>query len=202
MHGEDFLLQTLGLGDQVLEKDDASGVLDSGGSKKYTPLYMRVLSALIMEDATEECEEHSIGRNMSFAYSREGGMDVLVDTEFVKNDIVHSQYGPVLGLQVQNQKQLSVDRSCNGSITVHRGRYVKNQLYNVDFPNRWSMHSAARVFSEYPENGDTGPPSIHANASSIPFIDYQYEQMSPGAKLMRELQSVGIHLEAMVRLKG
>ncbi|CBI18590.3 unnamed protein product, partial [Vitis vinifera] len=84
---------------------------------KVTPLYQRVLSALIIEDETEE-EENGGQRNMSIQYSRDdssAGACLNVDIDPQRRDEMESEYDSVLGLRLQNI--YSPDKfSCNGTV--------------------------------------------------------------------------------------
>ncbi|KAI9156847.1 hypothetical protein LWI28_013064 [Acer negundo] len=217
VHGEDFLPYTLvsgekerslldqfqekgparmlDLGDQIQANGDFVGRLDSDSKNEDTPLYQRVLSALIAEDETEEFEENSGGR---YTYSRDdfpGSTSLLIDAESRKRDRI--QYDSMLG---QVQKQCSFDGlSCNGNTTFNRGRSIQN-VYNDDFSNGGSglMHGETRIFSEFSENAGNGTrAAVHTSASSISSLDCQYEQMCLRDKLMSELQSIGLYLESV-----
>ncbi|KAK3228498.1 hypothetical protein Dsin_000379 [Dipteronia sinensis] len=219
VHGEDFLPYTLvsgekerslldqfqakgparilDLGDQIQANGDFVGRLDSDSKNEDTPLYQRVLSALIAEDETEEFEENSGGR---YTYSRDdfpGSTCLLIDAESRKRDRIQFEYDSMLG---QVQKQCSFDGlSCNGDTTFNRGRSIEN-VYNDDFSNGGSglMHGETRIFSEFSENAGNGTrAAVHTSASSISSLDCQYEQMCLRDKLMLELQSIGLYLESV-----
>ncbi|KAH9769067.1 hypothetical protein KPL71_011853 [Citrus sinensis] len=191
----------LKLGDQVNDDGDFCRTLDSEGMKEETPLYQRVLSALIVEDETEGLEENSGGRNMPFQYSRDhspGATSFLVDSDSRKRDRVEFEYNsmPVH----QDHRQLAVDRpSCNGSTTINGGANIQNQLYHSNFSNGGGghMHTENRIFPGFSENGTKGAQALHANALGICSSEWKYEQICLGDKLMLELQSIGLCLDAV-----
>lgn len=172
--------------------------------KEETPLYQRVLSALIVEDETEGLEENSGGRNMPFQYSRDhspGATSFLVDSDSRKRDRVEFEYNSMA--VHQDHRQLAVDRpSCNGSTTINGGANIQNQLYHSNFSNGGGghMHTENRIFPGFSENGTKGAQALHANALGICSSEWKYEQICLGDKLMLELQSIGLCLDAVVSL--
>lgn len=159
-----------------------------------------MLSALIVEDETEELEESSGGRNIPFHYSRDnyhGATSLRVDPDSRKRDKIEFEYDSFLAHQ--DHTQFPVDRlSCNGSTTLNRGIGIQNQLYNDNFSNGGSglLHSE----NGFSENGRNGPQAPYSNASGISSFDWQYEQICVRDRLMLELQSIGLYLEAVVSL--
>ncbi|KAL5735172.1 hypothetical protein ACOSP7_033033 [Xanthoceras sorbifolium] len=212
VHGEEFLPHTLvsgekernlpdqiqskgllDLANQVQANGDFVGRLDSERKNEDTPLYQRILSALIAEDENEEFEENGGG---IYNYCRDDSpVDtcLLIDAESRKRDRIQFEYDSMLG-QVQKQCLLS----CNGDTTFNGGRSIQN-MYNDDFSNGGSglMHGETRIFSEFSENGGNGPRAVHTDASSISSPDCQYEHMCLKDKLMLELQSIGLYLESL-----
>lgn len=190
----------LRLGDQVNDDGDFCRTLDSEGMKEETPLYQRVLSALIVEDETEGLEENSGGRNMPFQYSRDNSpvaTCLLVDSDSRKRDRVEFEYN---SMSVHHHRQFPVDRpSCNGSTTVNGGANIQNQLYHSNFSNGGSghMHSENRIFPGFSENGTKGAQALHANALDICSSEWKYEQICLGDTLLLELQSIGLCLDAV-----
>ncbi|KAJ4720590.1 Spectrin beta chain, brain [Melia azedarach] len=189
--------RALELSDEVQDNGDFCRTLDSEGRNEETPLYQRVLSALIVEDETEELEESSGGRNIPFHYSRDnyhGATSLRVDPDSRKRDKIEFEYDSFLAHQ--DHTQFPVDRlSCNGSTTLNRGIGIQNQLYNDNFSNGGSglLHSE----NGFSENGRNGPQAPYSNASGISSFDWQYEQICVRDRLMLELQSIGLYLEAV-----
>ncbi|KAJ6901384.1 hypothetical protein NC651_019214 [Populus alba x Populus x berolinensis] len=188
--------------DLVDPKQDNSAVC--GGSRtrnKVTPLYQRVLSALIVEDGSEEFAENSGGRNISFQCTGDSspGDDCLsVDFEPGSTNGIDFNYESMLGFQ--RQKQSSVDGfTCNGNSTVNRIGGFHNNSYNdhlVQGGNGF-MHSKTGMFPGSFENNDEKS-TIHSNAFSMSAYDCQYEQLGLEDKLLMELQSVGLYPETVM----
>ena len=90
---------------------------------KVTPLYQRVLSALIIEDETEELEENGGQRNTSIQYPRDdssAGVCFNADIDPQRRDKMEFEYDSVLDLRTQ--KIYSPEKiSCNGSTTFNTG---------------------------------------------------------------------------------
>jgi len=189
--------------DLVDPKQDNSAVC--GGSRtrnKATPLYQRVLSALIVEDGSEEFAENSGGRNISFQCtgdSSPGDDDCLsVDFESGSTNGIDFDYESMLGFQ--HQKQSSVDGfSCNGNSTVNRigGFHNNSYIDHLVQGGNGFMHSKTGMFPGSFENNDEKS-TIHSNAISMSAYDCQYEQLGLEDKLLMELQSVGLYPETVV----
>ncbi|CAK7325235.1 unnamed protein product [Dovyalis caffra] len=167
---------------------------------KVTPLYQRVLSALIVEDESEEFAENSGGRNISFQYTRDsspGDNCLSVDFEPGSTNGFDFNYESMLGFQ--SQKQFSVDGiSCNGSTTINRTSGLHNNLCDdhlVQGGNGY-MHLKTGMCLGPFENNDEKP-AIHSNALSISAYDCQYEQLGLEDKLLIELESVFLYPETV-----
>ncbi|KAG5239546.1 Luminal-binding protein [Salix suchowensis] len=159
------------ISDLVDPDQDNSAVC--GGSRtrnKATPLYQRVLSALIVEDGSEEFAENSGGRIFLFNV-----------------------------LEILLQKQSSVDGfSCNGSSTTNRTGGFHNNSCNdhlVQGGNGF-MHSKTGMFPGIFENSDEKS-AIHSNVFNMSAYDCHYEQLGLEEKLLMELQSVGLYPETV-----
>lgn len=203
---EDFLPQTLlsgeerSLPDQIQSKwparmpDLGDQVQANGDSTKDdTPLYQRILSALIVEDETDELKE-TRGR---YLYSRDASPGITgypVDVESRKRDRIDFEYDSMFS---QVQKHGSLERlSCNGDTAFNVARNLHN-LYSDELSNGGNGFIHGDLFSEFAENGGNESRKIHSNAIAI---DRQYEQASLQDKLMLELRSIGLYLESVVRL--
>eukprot|EP00258_Populus_trichocarpa_P046232 XP_024462251.1 uncharacterized protein LOC7490896 isoform X2 [Populus trichocarpa] len=187
--------------DLVDPKQDNSAVC--GGSRtrnKATPLYQRVLSALIVEDGSEKFAENSGGRNISFQCTGDSspGDDCLsVDFEPGSTNGIDFNYESMLGFQ--HQKQSSVDGfSCNGNSTVNRigGFHNNSYIDHLVQGGNGFMHSKTGMFPGSFENNDEKS-TIHSNAISMSAYDCQYEQLGLEDKLLMELQSVGLYPETV-----
>ncbi|XP_044479034.1 uncharacterized protein LOC123206008, partial [Mangifera indica] len=189
------------LGDQVQDNGFFCGTMDSESMNEDTPLYQRVLSALIVEDEIEEFPENRGGRNMSFLYHQDdssGGTCLLIDAETRKMERMEVEYYSMLDVQVQ--KQSSVDRlTCNGTSTFNRGKNIQNRLCNDDFANGGTglLHSDIGILTEFSEIGCNGPKALNTTAFGIDSFDCQYDEMPLKDKVLLEVQSIGLHLEAV-----
>ncbi|KAJ6349886.1 hypothetical protein OIU78_006136 [Salix suchowensis] len=189
------------ISDLVDPDQDNSAVC--GGSRtrnKATPLYQRVLSALIVEDGSEEFAENSGGRDISFQCTGDTspGNDCLsMDFEPGNTNGIDFNYESMLGFQ--SQKQSSVDGfSCNGSSTTNRTGGFHNNSCNdhlVQGGNGF-MHSKTGMFPGIFENSDEKS-AIHSNVFNMSAYDCHYEQLGLEEKLLMELQSVGLYPETV-----
>ncbi|KAG5237874.1 spectrin beta chain, brain [Salix suchowensis] len=185
-----------------LVNPDRDNIALCGGSRRnnVTPLYQRVLSALIVEDESEEFAENSGGRNISFQYTRDnspGDSCLPIDSELGSTNGIDFNYESKLSFQ--SQKQSSLDGfSCNGSTTINRTGDFHKKSYNdhlVQESNGF-MHLKTGMFPGLSENNDKKP-SIHSNAFGISAYDCPYEELDLEDKLLMELQSVGLYPETV-----
>ncbi|PON33076.1 spectrin beta chain, brain [Parasponia andersonii] len=182
------------LQDQVLDLDTV-GKLNSERRKNVPPLYQRVLSALIMDDETEEFEEDRGGRVTCFQHSVG---QFSSDTDFKQSNMVGFEFEGESIFDPRTLRQCAVDRfSCNGRGNITKGTHIHKELFSNNSLN--GDQGVPRLdngsFTESFEDGVGGTLSIHPNATGISSIDYPYEQMSMEDKLLLELQSVGLYPE-------
>ncbi|KAJ6433033.1 hypothetical protein OIU84_020126, partial [Salix udensis] len=185
-----------------LVNPDRDNIALCGGSRRnnVTPLYQRVLSALIVEDESEEFAENSGGRNISFQYTRDnspGDSCLPVDFELGSTNGIDFNYESMLSFQSQKQSSLE-GFSCNGSTTINRTGDLKKKSYNdhlVQESNGF-MHLKTGVLPGLSKNNDKKP-SIHSNAFGISAYDCPYEELDLDDKLLMELQSVGLYPETV-----
>ncbi|KAG6758612.1 hypothetical protein POTOM_038971 [Populus tomentosa] len=186
----------------LVNPDQDSSALCGGSRRRnnVTPLYQRVLSALIVEDESEEFAENSGGRNISFQYNRDnspGDSCLPIDFEPVSTNGIDFNYESMLSFQ--SQKQSSLDGfSCNGSTTINGiSGFHKNSYndYSLQRSNGF-MHSKTGMFPGLSENNDEKP-AIHSNAFGIAAYDCQFEELDLEDKLLMELQSVGLYPETV-----
>lgn len=167
--------------DQFQDGDAAmSGRLNADRKfNKITPLYQRVLSALIIEDETEEVEENGAQRNMSFPHSSAGTCFNVEINPQIRNEL-ESDYDSVLGLRTQ--KIYTPDNfSCNAFNGVKTSKHLEvGSLSNI-------FHDCLDV-----------PQTVQPNGSCISSFDFQYEKMSLEDKLLLELHSIGLNPETVV----
>lgn len=160
------------------------GKFDSEESKKVVPLYQRVLSALIMEDETEEFEEDNGSRFMYFQDNR----GYSLDDDLEQQNIIR---GPQCLQQCSVNGFSYNDRGNNTTDTI--SPYLlspEDQLKG----NRGVTH----LNNGFSENGFDGPLSICTNVNGVHSFDCSYEQLSVEDKLLLELQSVGLYPDTVV----
>ncbi|KAG5533036.1 hypothetical protein RHGRI_027316 [Rhododendron griersonianum] len=176
--------------------DPSYGKLESERRlSKVTPLYQRVLSALIVEDEIEEVEENSIERNMSLQY---GTNDIHRDAEPRKRGRMEFEHGSTLGAQTWKQGTGNGFVSCNGSDTSNRNTFLQHPPQN-DLLQEESgfVYSEVGVLAGLSGNDLVGPQMVLTNGCGISYSNSQYEKMCIEEKLLLELQSIGLCLDAV-----
>ncbi|GMI97254.1 SAGA complex subunit 1 [Hibiscus trionum] len=167
---------------------------------KVTPLYQRVLSALIEEDESEEIYHRNEAKNMSLHYASDDshcGSCNLMDVEF--RDRMESEVES--NTDFQSQKNSLLDRM-SGDVSV-----ASNTFRNCSMSN--SLHSSERWLGDDDlSHMDVGPVSEicstdlgqlqhkEINVSEGSF-DCQYQLMCMDDKLLLELNSIGIYPESL-----
>lgn len=167
-----------------------------------TPLYKRVLSALIEEDDGEEVVQFNGGKNLSLHYASDdshSGSCTYMDTEFKERDRMEFEVESSADFQTPKScllDRISSDRSVvsnsfrNGSMSI--SGYSNEQCLGDDD----LLHSDA-VGDTY-SNGLGQLQSREVNIPNFPTSDTQYQHMSLDERLFLELQSIGVFPEAMV----
>ncbi|XP_065870309.1 uncharacterized protein [Euphorbia lathyris] len=188
------------LTNQVLENGPSCEMLE--GIDQLTPLYQRVLSALIVEDeCEEEFEENNEGRNISFQNNRDrppGDSYFAIEFDPRNKDRMDFHYDSMLGLGFQTDKLSAVDDfSCHGNGTVNRASSVYHNQLHIDDCFQGDQGFLISKLTEFPKYlGDSnGMLSAETNASVISTFDCQYQQTCLEERLLMELQSIGLHLE-------
>lgn len=210
MHKENVVSESLVSGpkernvqDQIQEVGTLRGRVDSEGRMTVPPLYQRVLSALILEDDTEEFEKgiNDIdGRPMSFQYN---GNNSPFDTCSLINvetkNRVEIQFAEETSPHTVNQ--CSVDSfSCHGTSGFANATGICNQLFNDDVPkgNFGLFHPDIGIFPGFSKNGVDASLHVCTNSSGVSSFVQSYEKMPLEDKLLLELQSVGLYQETVV----
>ncbi|GAV58381.1 hypothetical protein CFOL_v3_01915 [Cephalotus follicularis] len=178
---------------EVQDIGNFCGTTDSG-KNTVTPFYHRVLSALIVDDETDEVENNIGERNMFLQYS--GGTCLPNDVDSRNRDRTEFRCE---SMSVPG-KQYTADRFfCNGSNTLQRGTGVHNQICDeaLIHGDRRFMYPEIEMLQGFSDDGGDGPLNIHVNASWISSLDCQYEQICLEDKLILELQSIGLFPEAV-----
>ncbi|CAA3030625.1 Hypothetical predicted protein [Olea europaea subsp. europaea] len=150
-----------------------------------TPLYQRVLSALIVEDEIEGCKEDRFGRSRSSS----DDLRIIVDSEnkdrslqnFSQKNSNPNQFFSCNGNSDNNRVHSGQVHPCNSELLHGEGGYE---------------HSEVEVLARLSRR-DHGPRSSQTKKNGISSSDYQYDEMCLEDKLVLELQSVGLYLETM-----
>lgn len=140
---------------------------------KVTPLYQRVLAALIVEDQTDEIE--SVGeRNMSFLFGRDDSLDVehksLIGADFDSQSLSILQASTTWASDVF---------PCNGNGTFTSCSNIPDQELD---DHLGSLRTETEMLPALSKNDSGG----------------QFKKMSLEDKILLELQSVGLYPEAVV----
>ncbi|PRQ32261.1 hypothetical protein RchiOBHm_Chr5g0044401 [Rosa chinensis] len=159
--------------------------------EKVTPLYQRVLSALIQEDESEELYNHREGKSMHLQYASDDshcGSCNLSDVGPKDWDRIESEVESKV--DIQNQKsclldRLSFDRSAGTNTFRNRNR---DQWHGDD---EFSHSDAGHTYEICP--GQLQPRD--ASTPSFPTSDCQYQSMCLDDRLLLELQSIGLYPE-------
>ncbi|KAG8390776.1 hypothetical protein BUALT_Bualt01G0118600 [Buddleja alternifolia] len=155
------------------------------------PLSQRLLSALIVEEENEEFEE------TGFGWPRSSVNDsCLIGGESKHNKLDFCE--PIYGVQAQNNGNGHIIFSCNGN-DFDKSPNGQDCLCNGELLQRDSgyMHSEVEVLVRL---CDYVPQSQQANNCGVSSFNFQYGQMCMEDKLVLELQSIGIFLEAVPAL--
>lgn len=177
--------------------DPLYGKLESGKRlSKVTPLYQRVLSALIVEDEIEEVEENSIERNVALQYVTN---DLHYDAEPRKRGRMEFEHGSALGAHTWKQGSGNGFVSCNGSDTSNRYTFLHHPSQN-DLLQEESgfVYSEVGLLAGLSGTDLDGPQMVLTNGCDISYSNSDYEKMCIEEKLLLELQSIGICLDAVV----
>lgn len=175
-----------------------SGGLDAAKrSDHVTPLYQRVLSALIIEDDIEEFDENGWGRYVSHQNAVVASPDdtCFVDVEGKHRDGMEFECESVCGVQAQSnghanrlfphhtssnygRKSGVLDSPCDGELSRRENGYA---------------HSEVQVLVGL-SGCDLDGAQSHRSSST----ECQYEQMCLEDKLLLELHSIGLYPETVV----
>ncbi|PON41401.1 spectrin beta chain, brain [Parasponia andersonii] len=171
---------------------------------KVTPLYQRVLSALIEEDEGEDFFHQSEGKNTSLQYASDDshcGSCNQIDIEPKDKDRIESEVESNLGFQTQ--KNCLLDRfSCDNSsaaINTLRNHGYSGFLHSSEqWPGDFDLiHSDVGHVSEIFLN-DFGHIEPRENEiPGFPSSNCEYQSMSVNDKLLLELQSIGLYPEIL-----
>lgn len=183
--------------------DALNGRLDVGKSEKASPLYQRVLSALIEEDDIDEIYHHCEGKNLSLHYASDDshcGSCNQMDIEPKDRDRMESEVESEADFQ--SQKSCLLDRfSCDKSAAPNtfRNSSTSSSLHSN---GQWLgdddfSHSDFGFVSEICSNDLAQHQTKETNVPNISSSDCQYQLMCLDDKLLLELQSIGLYPETL-----
>ncbi|XP_047979781.1 uncharacterized protein LOC125221631 isoform X3 [Salvia hispanica] len=178
-----------------VEQSQDSSVFDCSDKEKsyeiVTPLYQRVLSALIEEDEIEESEETGFG--MPIVSVTDPCLLIGADSKHInQRDLCE----PLFGVQTPKNGN-HIFFSCNGNTDFTMGHGSGDHLSNGDLHQRDGgyVHSEVEVLVRL-SRCDYVPEGPQTKYCGIASFHHQYEQMSFEEKLVLELQSIGLFVEA------
>ncbi|KAK8514435.1 hypothetical protein V6N12_009141 [Hibiscus sabdariffa] len=189
--------------EEVAKTNAATGGFDLKPFDKATPLYQRVLSALIEEDESEEIYNHTETKNMSLHYASDDSHSSScnhMDVESKDRDRIESEVESNTDFQCQKNSlldRLSYDASIASN--TFRNSSMSNSLHSSE---RWLgddefSHSDMGPVSEIcsTDLGQVQPKEI--SISAVSSLDGQYQLMSIEDKLLLELHSIGLYPETL-----
>ncbi|XP_042012997.1 uncharacterized protein LOC121761414 isoform X4 [Salvia splendens] len=178
-----------------VEQSQDSSVFDCSDKEKpyeiVTPLYQRVLSALIEEDEIEESEETGFG--MPIISVTDPCLLIGADSKHInQRDLCE----PLFGVQTPKNGN-HIYFSCNGNTDFTMGHGSGDHLSNGDLHQRDSgyVHSEVEVLVRL-SRCDYVPEGPQTKSCGVASFHHHYEQMSFEEKLVLELQSIGLFVEA------
>ncbi|KAJ4883648.1 Uncharacterized protein Rs2_33741 [Raphanus sativus] len=175
--------------------------LDMRKLNESTPLYKRVLSALIEEDDGEVVQFNG-GKNLSLHYASDdshSGSCTFIDTEFRERDRME--------FEVESSGDFQTPKSCLFDRFSSERSVVSNPFRNGSMSisalshEQWMdddlAHSDAPLGGETFSNGVGQLQAREVNIPNFQVSDTQYQLMSLDERLLLELQSIGVFPEAM-----
>ncbi|KAK4255235.1 hypothetical protein QN277_008256 [Acacia crassicarpa] len=188
---------------QSTKNDALSGKGDFERLDKVSPLFQRVISALIEEDEIEESYHHNEAKNTSRQCASDDshcGSCNQIDFEPKDWDKMDSEVESKEELQIQ--KNFILDRlSCDKSTASNTFRYP-NTSSSLQSTGVWqgdeefSLSDITHT-SEICSNELDQLPTAELSGPGLPTSDVQYQQMCLDDRLLLELQSIGIYPEIL-----
>ncbi|GLT57049.1 hypothetical protein SLA2020_300510 [Shorea laevis] len=192
--------RTANMVDQFQDDCIFSGRSNVERGSELPPLYKRVLSALIVEDETVEFEENGGQCNMilqSNSDNLSGGTCPPADAQTTKRPRLEVEYE---SLCLQTHRQNNVEGiSCNGYANFNGCSSFHARVQNDDMllDDCGFLDQDTGTFSKFHKSCSDGSLSVHVTTGGISSPDCQYEQICVDDKLMMELQSLGIYVDAV-----
>ncbi|XP_054812213.1 uncharacterized protein LOC129313280 isoform X2 [Prosopis cineraria] len=189
--------------EQSTKNDALSGKNDFERLDKVSPLFQRVISALIEEDEVEESYHPNEAKNTSRQCASDDshcGSCNQIDFEPKDWDKMDSEVESKEELQIQ--KNFILDRlSCDKSTASNTFRYP-NASSSLQSTGVWQgdeefSHSDITHTSEICSNDLDQLPTAELCGPGFPSSDVQYQQMCLDDRLLLELQSIGIYPEIL-----
>ncbi|KAK8683347.1 hypothetical protein V6N13_039411 [Hibiscus sabdariffa] len=183
---------------EMAKTNASSEIFDVKMFYKVTPLYQRVLSALVDGDESEEIYHRNEAKNMSLHYASDDshcGSCNLMDVEFRDRDRMESEVESNADFQCQKNSFLDW---MSGDVSV-----ASNTFRNCSVSN--SLHSSERWLGDDDlSHMDMGPVSEICSTDmgqlqykDINVSDCQYQLMCLDDKLLLELNSIGVYPESL-----
>lgn len=188
---------------QKFIKTNSCGRVDMGKLEKGTPLYQRVLSALIEEDESEEIYIHGEGKNIPPHYASDDshcGSCNLIDIEPKDRDRMESEVESKVNFQTQRSGFLDM-RSCDKSVASNtlRNSSMSSSLHsNGQWQGDDFLHSEVGNGSEICSSDRSQLQMRDLGMNGFCSSERQYQYMCLEEKLMLELQSIGLCPETLV----
>ncbi|KAJ4869221.1 Uncharacterized protein Rs2_49230 [Raphanus sativus] len=176
--------------------------LDMRKLNESTPLYKRVLSALIEEDDGEEVVQFNGGKNLSLHYASDdshSGSCTYIDTEFRERDRMEFE----VESDFQTPKSCLFDRFSSERSVVSNPLRNGSMSISVHSNEQWTGDDYISHADAALGGGETYLNSLgqfqarEVNVPNFSVSDTQYQLMSLDERLLLELQSIGVFPEAM-----
>lgn len=158
---------------------------------RITPLFQRVLSALIMEDEIEESEDTGFGRQRVSV----NDSCFLSSSESKPMDNV-GFCQPVFGVQTRKNGNVHKIFPCNGNMDNDRNAGALDRICNGELMQR-DMYSEVELEVRL-SRSDHIAQSLQTKNTGVSSSDFQFEQMGVEEKLVVELQHLDLLLEDVV----
>ncbi|CAN8252580.1 unnamed protein product [Cochlearia groenlandica] len=178
--------------------------LDMRKLNESTPLYKRVLSALIEEDDGEEVVQFNGGKNLSLHYASDdshSGSCTYIGTEFRERD--RMEFEVESGGDFHTPKSGFFDRFSSERSVVSNPFRNGNMSISGHSNEQWIgdddlLHPDAALGRETYSNSLSQLQTREVNIPNFPVVsDAQYQRMSMDERLLLELQSIGVFPETM-----
>lgn len=188
---------------EIAETDSSHRTFDMRKLDTVTPLYQRVLSALIEEDEVEEFYHHSEGKSLSLQYASDDshcGSCNQIDIEPKDWDKMEPEVES--NVDYETPKNYLLDRlSCDKSVTSNSSRNLSmsSSLHTIeqwrgdDEFSQSDLGHASEICSNELVQLQPGEPNDSSSSSSC-----QYQLLCLDDRLLLELQSIGLYPESLV----